>query len=45
MGYYLNPKNCKIIAFLASFGGFGLLFYLLLGPRYPKLWGLGFKGL
>ena len=27
------PKVCKIMAFMAIIGGFGLLFYILLGFR------------
>ena len=29
-----TPKVCKIIAFWCCLEDFGLLFYLLLGPRY-----------
>ena len=28
-----SPKVCKIMAFHAIFGAFGLLFYILLEPR------------
>ena len=34
------PKVCRIMAFGAVSGGFGLLFYILLGSRYGFFFGL-----
>ena len=31
-----TPKVCKIMAFMAIIMGLGLLFYILLGFRYPS---------
>ena len=31
-----TPKVCKIMAFWAIFGGFGLVFYILWGSRYGR---------
>ena len=30
---YLDPKVCKLVAFMAVIMGVGLLFYILLGSR------------
>ena len=39
--HYLDPKICRIMAFMGTFMGLRLLFYIVLGFRY---W-LGFIGL
>ena len=38
VGTTWTPKVCKIMAFEAVFGGFWLLFYILLGSRYDLEW-------